>query len=71
MEEGNPAEPELTELVYPYAKTAMYIYFVGRVILMLISLKRLSVCRYYLYYEFLFAIIVLFLPQDLTLIAAN
>ena len=66
MEEGDPPEPDLTEIVYPYAKTAMLIFTAGRVVLMLITFKRLSVCRYYIYYELLLTIINAFLPRGWT-----
>ena len=66
MDEGDSPEHDLAEAIYPYAKTAMLIFTLGRVILLLVSGKQLNVCRYYLYYELLLHIINVCLPHGLS-----
>ena len=51
------------EEVLPYAKWALVIVNLGRAILILISLKRLSICKVYFYYNMLNQVILICLPQ--------
>ena len=67
VDSGKSPEPDLTEAIYPYAKNATIILSAFRVILLLISLKRQNVCRYYLYYELVLHIIDYCLPRGLPL----
>ena len=55
----------LCEEVFPYAKWALIISIFGRAILLLISLKRLSICKVHLYYEMLVFVVLFCLPQDI------
>ena len=71
LNEGDSPEHDLAEAIYPYAKIAMLIFTLGRVILLLVSIKQLSVCRYYLYYELLLFIINICLPQGLSFDVTN
>ena len=66
MDEGESPKQDLIEAIHPYAKNATLLHVVGRVILMLISIKRPSVCRYYLYYELLLHIINICSPFGLS-----
>ena len=65
----NPQTPGLGYLdlvrdIHPYARVIMYTFTVGRFILLLISMKHLSICKLYIYYEFLLTILDQFLPQS-------
>ena len=55
---------ELCTTIFPYAKWAVICMTFGRLILMLISLKHLSVCKVYLYYELVNMLVLMCLPQD-------
>ena len=65
-ERGGPPNAELARTIYPYARMAMYIFTVGRIILLLASLKWLRVTKCFFYYEQLLAIIEVFLPYDIS-----
>ena len=52
----------ICEEVFPYAKWALILAFIGRAILLTISLKRLSICKVYVYYEMLALITSIGLP---------
>ena len=65
----NPQTPGLGYLdlvgnIHPYARVFMYILTAGRLILLLISIKHLSICKLYIYYEFLLTILNQFLPES-------
>ena len=53
----------LSEELLPYAKWALIAAIFGRVILLLISMKRLSICKVHIYYEFLIFVVLMCLPQ--------
>ena len=71
VESGESPEPDLTEAIYPYAKNAFIILSLFRIVLLLISLKRQNVCRYYIYYELVIHIVDKCLPRGLTFEIAN
>ena len=52
----------LCEAVLQYANWALIVLVLGRVILILISLKKLSVCKVYFYYNMLELVILVCLP---------
>ena len=52
----------LSKDFYPYAVWALIISILGRAILILISLKKLSICKVYFHYNMLEVIIVMGLP---------
>ena len=39
----------------------------GRLILLMISMKRIGICKYYFYYEFIIYLVEQFLPQNQTM----
>ena len=55
----------LCEKVFPYAKWALIMSIIGRAVLLLISLKRLSICKVHFYYEMLVLAVLFCLPQDI------
>ena len=65
-EDGGPPNLELTKTVLPYARIAMILYTIGRVILFLLSLKYPNVSKCFLYFEVLNLIIESFMPYDIT-----
>ena len=51
--------------LYPYAKWTMIGLLCGRMVLMLASIKRLSITKFYFYYELIVVIVEqCLLPQD-------
>ena len=58
-------EQQVADAVYPYAKWTMIGLTAGRLILMLVSVKYLSITKVYIYYEMLVVITGQFLPQDI------
>ena len=61
--DGSPLiNTSLCEVVFQYAKWASIVLVFGRVVLILISLKKLSVCKVYFYYNMLELVILVCLP---------
>ena len=52
-EESNPQDSQLIKDVYHYMNFAIYVIELGRIILIVISIKKLHVTRFYFYYEIL------------------
>ena len=71
MDEWNPKKADLIEEVRPYAKTAYFLFTLGRLILMLISIKKLSITRLYFYYELLNVVIDQFFPRNVDVSTAT
>ena len=65
-EGGGPPNTELARTVYPYARMAMYIFSVGRIILLFASMKWLRVTKCFFYYEQIFVVIEVFLPYNIS-----
>ena len=61
-EYGGPENVELTKEVLPYARTAYNLFLLGRVILLLISLKYPKLSKIFFYYEQMDMVIGAFLP---------
>ena len=57
IESGKSVNQEVQRDLLPYGRYSTYAFMLGRLILMLISLKKLEICRVYLYYEALNVII--------------
>ena len=55
---------ELCAAIFPYAKWIIICMTFGRLIFMLISIKHLSVCKVYFYYEMIIMLVLMGLPQD-------
>ena len=53
---------DLVKQVFPYAKWALISTIVGRLILILISLKMLKITKIYFYYELMIYTIIFCLP---------
>ena len=70
-EEWNPENIELIESVHAYATVAALIHALGRLILLLISTKKLNITRYYFYYELLNVVINQFFPRNIDKVTAN
>ena len=65
-ERGGPPNVELARTVFPYATIAMYIFTVGRLILLLASMKWLKITKFFFYYEQILVMIEVFLPYDVS-----
>ena len=51
LEKGGPKNAQLAKEIFPYARTACIIFYIGRIVLVLLCLKWPRVCKYSLYYE--------------------
>jgi len=66
IKNGDPNNPDLANDVATYARTAFYVYQLGRFVLLICSIKRMRVTKYYIYYEVVQRIIEQFLPKEST-----
>ena len=70
-DEWDPERADLIEAVHPYATLAAVAFWFGRVILLLISIKKLSITRVYFYYELINVVIDQFFPRNVDVVTAN
>lgn len=59
-----PHNEELMKTMFPILQWTMIIMTFGRLILMAISMKKLSICKTYIYYQVLYGILEDCLPRD-------
>ena len=65
MEDNPEYKHSLADILYPYAKWTMISLIAGRMVLMLLSIKYLSITKFYFWYEMLAVIIdQCFMPLD-------
>ena len=62
--EGGQHNEELVSEILPFIKMALIFMTLGRAVLLLISFKRLSICKVYIYYQVVYVLLELFLPRD-------
>ena len=60
----NPCNREVVQTILPFATWILIVMNLGRIPLMLASLKKPDVCKYYLYYELITAVVRESLPID-------
>ena len=63
-EEASKFNRELAEQSFDGTKYALIVLGVGRLFLMLISIKKLEVCKVYFYYMMVYKMIECILPRD-------
>ena len=64
IEEGNDHNEKVVAEIFPHVKSIIIWMTMGRIILLLISCKKPSICKIYLYYQVLFIVVELCLPRD-------
>ena len=62
VDEGNPINAGVMDSLLPFAKGAYLFLVIIRVPLMLVSLKKLSICKTYFYFQFVFSLVEVCLP---------
>ena len=64
IENGGEHNEEFVSAIFPYVKIAILSMSIGRVILLLISFKKLSICKFYIYYQVVYILLELCLPRN-------
>ena len=64
IEEGGTHNTDLIETMFPIIKWAMIILTFGRLIFIFISIKKLAICKTYIYYQVIYILLEEFLPRD-------
>ena len=57
---------ELSAAIFPYVKWITIVFTIGRLILILISVKHLRICKIYFYYEQVLFLCYLAMPLGMT-----
>ena len=64
IDEGGAYNNDLIDAMLPSIKWAMIILTFGRLICIFISIKKLAICKTYIYYQAIYIILEEFLPRD-------
>ena len=64
MAKSDEYNESFVQQVFPIVKWALITMTIGRLLLLLISLKNIQVCRTYLYYQVVFMVVEMLLPVD-------
>ena len=64
IDDGGTYNTELIDTMFPSIKWAMIILTFGRLICIFISIKKLAICKIYIYYQAIYILLEEFLPRD-------
>ena len=64
MSESNEYNEDLVKSIFPFVKMAIIFMTIGRAILLLISFKKISICKVYIYYQVIYILLELCLPRN-------
>ena len=65
MSESNEYNEDLVKSIFPFVKMAIIFMTIGRAILLLISFKKISICKVYIYYQVIYILLELCSNQSL------